>query len=115
MTMSQGFDPDRDEHILTTLLDVNSILSGTPNLRSALRRVLESIGRHGILRSTVTLLNAESGQLHVEASHGGAGATGETQRARYRIGEGITGRVVESCKPVIVPQVSKEPLFLNRM
>jgi Nif-specific regulatory protein len=110
--MSQGFDPQRDEQVLTTLLDVNSILSGTPNLRSGLRRVLESLGRHGIIRSSVTLLNAESGQLHVEASHGIAGDS--HRAARFRIGEGVTGRVVESCKPVIVPQVSKEPLFLNR-
>src|SRR5947207_15764368 len=109
--MSQCFDPSRDEQVLTTLLDVNSILSGTPNLRSGLRRVLESLGRHGIVRSSVTLLNAETGQLHGEAAHG---VSNDAQRARYRIGEGITGRVVESCKPVVVPQISKEPLFLNK-
>ena len=36
------------------------------------------------------------------------------ERARYRLGEGITGRVVESGKPIVVPQVSREPLFLDR-
>src|SRR4051794_34946774 len=75
--MPQAFDPSRDDQVLTTLLDINQILSGTPNLRSALRRVLESLGRHGIARSSVTLLNAESGQLHVEASHG---ISGDAQR-----------------------------------
>ena len=34
--------------------------------------------------------------------------------ARYRLGEGITGRVVESGKAIVVPRVSREPLFLNR-
>ena len=33
---------------------------------------------------------------------------------RYLIGEGVTGRVVETGKPVVVPQVSREPMFLNR-
>ena len=37
-----------------------------------------------------------------------------TGRIRYRLGEGITGRVVQSGKPVVVPQASREPLFLDR-
>jgi Nif-specific regulatory protein len=36
------------------------------------------------------------------------------RRARYRVGEGITGRVVQSGKPIVVPRVSQEPLFLDR-
>src|SRR6195256_6306742 len=40
---------------------------------------------------------------------------GEAARSiRYRLGEGITGKVVESGKPIVVPQVSREPMFLNR-
>ena len=41
-------------------------------------------------------------------------AAAQARKARYRLGEGITGRVVASGKPVVVPQVSREPLFLNR-
>jgi hypothetical protein len=33
---------------------------------------------------------------------------------RYRVGEGITGQVVESGKPIVVPRVSREPALLNR-
>jgi Nif-specific regulatory protein len=33
---------------------------------------------------------------------------------RYRLGEGITGQVVQSGKPIVVPRVSREPAFLNR-
>ena len=42
------------------------------------------------------------------------GLSADGQRVRYRIGEGVTGRVVETGKPVVVPQVSQEPMFLNR-
>src|SRR3990172_7695373 len=38
----------------------------------------------------------------------------ERSRGIYRIGEGITGKVVESGEPIIVPDIGKEPLFLNR-
>ena len=36
------------------------------------------------------------------------------ERARYRSGEGVTGRVLKSGKPVVVPKVSQEPLYLDR-
>jgi Nif-specific regulatory protein len=39
---------------------------------------------------------------------------GERQRGRYKVDEGVTGKVVASGRPIIVPQVSKEPLFLYR-
>ncbi len=41
----------------------------------------------------------------------------ETPEARitYRRGEGLTGRIAETGKPIVSPQVSKEPLFLNRL
>src|SRR5204862_3653197 len=88
------------------------ILTTSPNLRSALRRVLETLARqYGMIRSSVTLLSPDGTQLNTEALHG---FSSDGQRARYRVGEGVTGRVVESCKPVVIPQVSKEPAFLNR-
>ena len=36
------------------------------------------------------------------------------RNARYRLGEGIVGRVAQSGRTVVVPQVSREPLFLDR-
>jgi len=85
-------------------------LSGTLNLKSALHRVLEILAKHhGAVRSMVTFL-AEDGELTVEASDG----LEEPQTVRYRIGEGITGRVVASSKPVVVPRVSREPELVHR-
>ncbi|HEV8130129.1 MAG TPA: sigma 54-interacting transcriptional regulator [Acidobacteriota bacterium] len=97
---------------LTTLLEVSQSLSGTLNLRAGLHRVLEILERHhGVIRSAVTLLHEESSELGIEASNG---LSADGQRARYHLGEGITGRVVQSGKPIVVPQVSREPMFLNR-
>jgi Nif-specific regulatory protein len=96
---------------LATLLELSQALSGTLNLKHSLHRALEILEqRHGMFRSVVTLMNNDS-ELYIEASNG---ITADGQRARYKLGEGITGRVVESGKPVIVPQVSREPLLLNR-
>jgi Nif-specific regulatory protein len=100
----------RESRRLSTLLEVSQALSGTLNLRSSLHRVLEILAKyHGTVRSMVTLLHEN--ELRVEASDGlDASAHG----VRYRLGEGIIGRVVESGKPIVVPRVSKEPVFLNR-
>src|SRR5580704_19028859 len=100
----------RETRRLATLLDVSQALSGTLNLKSALHRVLEILAKHhGAVRSLVTFL-AEDGELTVEASDG----LEEPQTIRYRIGEGITGRVVASSKPVVVPRVSREPELVHR-
>ncbi|HEY7284791.1 MAG TPA: sigma 54-interacting transcriptional regulator [Vicinamibacterales bacterium] len=100
----------REVRRLSTLLDASQAMSGTLNLKSALHRVLEILARHhGAVRGIVSLLH-DDGSLRVEASDG----LGDASRVRYQMGEGITGRVVESGKPVVVPRVSREPAFLHR-
>src|SRR5471032_3170342 len=85
---------------LSSLLEVSQALSGTLNLKSALHRVLEILAKHhGYVRSMVTLLR-ENGELHVEASDG---LETPAHSVKYRIGEGIIGKVVESAKPIVVP------------
>lgn len=97
---------------LNALLEVSQAVSGTLNLKAALHRVLEILEEHhNVIRSSITVISEETGELHIEASNG---LSAEGQRARYLLGEGITGRVVESGKPIVVPQVSREPMFLNR-
>src|ERR687883_1199841 len=97
---------------LSTLLEVSQALSGTLNLKAALHRVLEILEQqHSMIRSAVMLLHEDGDELTIEAANG---ITADGQRQRYRVGEGIVGRVVESGKPIVVPQVSREPLFLHR-
>ena len=98
---------------LSDLLEVSRTLGSTLNLKAALSRVLEILEEnHGTLSGCIMLLDATTGDLAIEAASGVDWQT--ARRARYRIGEGITGRVVQTGKPVVVPRVSHEPLFLNR-
>ena len=83
----------REARRLSTLLEVSQALSGTLNLKSSLHRVLEILARHhGAVRGLVSIVHAD-GELRVEASDGIADGP---RAVSYRIGEGITGRVVES-------------------
>ena len=99
---------------LATFLEVGQTLAGNFKLKDAMSRVLETLGRHhGAARSFVMLLDQDTGELRIVASHGLD--DGEARRIKYRAGEGITGRVFQSGKPVVVPQISREPLFLDRL
>src|SRR6478735_961758 len=101
----------RESRRLSTLLEISHALSGTLNLRSALHRTLEILAKHhGTVRSLIVFLH-DNRELQVEASDG---LDAPSHAVRYRLGEGIVGRVVESSRPIVVPRVSKEPEFLNR-
>lgn len=97
---------------LKTLEQIGQVLSESANLKESLHRVLEMLERrHAFVRSAITLLQEDLKELHIEAA---SGLSESGRRARYHLGEGITGRVVQSGKPIVVPQISREPLFLNR-
>jgi Nif-specific regulatory protein len=97
---------------ITTLTEISQALSGALSLRSALGRVLEILSRqYGVSRGAVTLVDS-AGHLHVQAAHG---VSLDRAGSRYGLAEGVTARVVESGKPVIVPQVSREPMLRDRL
>src|SRR4029453_1367007 len=97
---------------LATLVEVSQTLASTLNLEAALHRVLEILEHHhSMIPSMVTLLHEDSSELAIAVANG---LSADGMQAGYNVGEGITGRVVESGKPIIVPQVSHEPMFLNR-
>ncbi|MGH9342032.1 MAG: sigma-54 interaction domain-containing protein [Acidobacteriota bacterium] len=111
-TPISNFSEAQEIQKLTTLLEISQALSSTLNLKTSFHRVLEILENHlRVVRGVITLLKQDSGELYIEASNG---LDPQGRKARYRVGEGITGRVVESGKPVVVPQISREPSFLNR-
>jgi Nif-specific regulatory protein len=98
---------------LSDLLEMSQTLGSSLNLKSGMSRVLEIlVEHHGVVSATIAALDGVAGELAIEAA---AGLHWQAaRRARYRVGEGITGRVVQSGKPIVVPRVSHEPMFLNR-
>jgi len=60
----------------------------------------------------VFLPNDDESSLEMVAS---VGYRKNVAKKRYKIGEGLTGRIAETGKPIVVPKVSKEPLYLNLM
>ncbi len=99
---------------LSTLLEVSQTLGGTLNLKSAFTRVLDILeAHHSMRRGSILLLEEGTSELRAEA-WGGAGDH-RIARKVHRTGEGIVGRVVQTGKPVVVPQVSHEPSLREEM
>jgi Nif-specific regulatory protein len=98
---------------LETLYKVSQLLaSGTPQ-QQTLAEVLNILDRElGLNRGTITLLAPDGDEIRIEAAHNLSEE--QSRRITYRIGEGVTGKVMQTGKPMIVPKVSQEPLFLNR-
>jgi Nif-specific regulatory protein len=83
------------------------------DLRDVVGPVLEAMaGYLGLLRGAITLLNRDTGEIFTEAAHGLSAK--QRERGRYQLGEGITGKVVQTGKPMVVARVSDEPGFLDR-
>lgn len=92
---------------------IGDALSSSLDLRTTLKEIFQILAeRMGMGRGTLTLLNPRTGELAIEIAHGLSFE--EQRRGRYKLGEGITGRVVESGQPMVVPRIGEEPLFLDR-
>jgi Nif-specific regulatory protein len=98
---------------LSLLFEINQILDKSLDLHDVIDPVLAAIASEMVMdRATLTLVNPETGELVIDAAHGLSKS--QLKRGRYKVGEGVTGQVVESGRPAIVPLVSKDPAFLDR-
>jgi len=101
--MTHMQEPNRKLLIYTTL-----------DLRKALYKVLDLMSEHlGMNRGSIALLNRDTSEIHIEVAHGIS--ISERTKGRYKLGEGVTGRVIETGRPMAVPKIDDEPLFLDRM
>lgn len=98
---------------LSALLAICQAIDTALNLESALDGVLGIMSRQlSMQRATVTLYDPETGQLSINASYGLSSE--EKQRGVYRLNEGVTGRIFQTGEPYCVPDINKEPLFLDK-
>lgn len=97
---------------LSILIEINEAVSRTMDLHDSLLATLKILQRsYNIKSGAVFLMNPDGQHLNMAASVGYSNGAKTT----YNLGEGLTGQIAKTGKAIIVPQVSKEPLFLNRL
>ncbi|MBR0056815.1 MAG: sigma 54-interacting transcriptional regulator [Kiritimatiellae bacterium] len=97
---------------IAVLQSISTEIVRERNVKRLLDGIIEILDREmGMLRGTFALL--EGDELRIEASARQLNAE-ERALGRYRIGEGVTGRVARTGRAEVVPDVRKDPRFLNR-
>jgi len=95
------------------LFDISQRLIQTRQLKDDLPTILRMIVEYlKAERSFLSIFNRENSQIHIEAAYGLSSA--QQARGKYNLGEGITGKVVEMARPVVIEKISKSSLFLNK-
>ncbi|HJX35082.1 MAG TPA: sigma 54-interacting transcriptional regulator, partial [Desulfatiglandales bacterium] len=103
--------PKPDE--MECLYEIAKAMHGTLDLRKVLYKVLDLLAEHlGMNRGSISILNPETSEIHIEVAHGIS--TDAKRKGRYKLGEGVTGRVIETGRPMAIPRLTDEPLFLDR-
>ncbi|MBN2685938.1 MAG: sigma 54-interacting transcriptional regulator [Pontiellaceae bacterium] len=104
----------RHIHELETLAKIARILSRKSNQEEVFLEIIDVLEhKHDIQRITIMLLTIDGRELRVEAVKDQT--VQQAEGIAYRRGEGITGEVLESGLPRIVPLVAEEPKFKGRL
>ena len=102
-------DKDRFLH----LYEITKALYSSMDIKSCLHEILRYLSEQmGMKRGFITILDRESGEIHIEVAYGLSDE--EIKRGRYKIGEGVTGKVIEEGEAIVLENVGKTPLFLDK-
>jgi DNA-binding protein Fis len=103
----------RELEELSLLFEISQTLDKSLDLRDVVGPLLRAMAsKMGMMRGTLTLLNRETEEIVIEEAYGLSES--QRERGKYKLGEGITGKVIQTGKPAVIPRISEEPLFLNR-
>jgi Nif-specific regulatory protein len=100
-------------NLLPLLREMSQLVMVSEDLQSILAVLLQLMRRHmKVVRGMVSLYESDSGRIFIHDSFGLTDE--EVAKGVYHLGEGITGRVVQSCRAIVVPRIADEPMFLDR-
>ena len=98
---------------VTLFYEISQTLNEHLDLKKALYKVLDTLSSSMEMdRGTVSILNPLRNEISIEVAHSLSPST--IQRVKYKLGEGITGKVIQTGKAVTIPKISEEPDFLDR-
>ncbi len=96
---------------LKTLYEISNILSSSLELSSTLRGVLRVISEYLNFNKCSVSLKID-GKIIMLAAYGIT--KDELKKGVFNMGEGVIGKVVKHGIPIIIPNISNDPIFLNK-
>jgi Nif-specific regulatory protein len=97
---------------LEVLHDLAKILATTVDLREQLEKVLNELSSGtGMNRAMISILDRDTGMAILDVAHG---VEIDGLDVTYMPGEGITGQVAQTGKPMVITNLGKDKHFLDR-
>ena len=97
---------------ITLLYEISKVLNKHLDLKKSLYSVLDILSTSmNMVRGTIAILDLFSNEISIAVAHGISRSAME--KGKYRLGEGITGQVIETGQAVAIPKISEEPLFFE--
>ncbi|MCP4748850.1 MAG: nif-specific transcriptional activator NifA [Desulfobacteraceae bacterium] len=98
---------------VTLFYEISQSLNQHLELKKSLYHVLDILANSlNMVRGTISILNPLRDEISIEVAHSLSQST--IERVKYKLGEGVTGRVIQTGKALTIPKISEEPLFLDR-
>ncbi len=97
---------------LRALHEIARVLARSDELKDQLQQTLDIMSTWlGMERGAVSILDLQTGEAWLDVARG---VDFETGRISYQPGEGITGKVAQTGRPMAVANLGNETLFLDR-
>lgn len=98
---------------LKALFEVSKVLTSSFDIEKNLYSVLEILSKElDMRRGSIFIFDKKTEEIKIVVAYGLTSE--EINRGRYRIGEGIVGKVMNTGMPMFIPDIEKEPQFLNK-
>lgn len=97
---------------LQALYEIARVLASMDDLKEQLGLVLAIMSKNlGMDRGMISILDLQTGQAWLDVAHD---LDVRSRSISYRLGEGITGKVAQTGRPMAISDLEHEPLFLDR-
>jgi Nif-specific regulatory protein len=102
------------QHIdyLGLISQIADLMKNLDSPETLIEQVLKFLQEFGFLYAAVKISDPSTNEIIIRFSSGLSES--EIQRGRYKIGEGITGSVIQNNKPVIIRNIATDSTFLNK-
>ena len=103
----------RELQEIAVLHEISQVFSSSLGLKELVHKTFEILEmKLGMTHGTFRLFNPATNDITTEVAYG---MTEEAKRrGKYKLGEGVTGKVIEEGEPKIIPRIDEDPLFLNK-
>jgi len=111
--VSKDIDVQLSFNGLTALYRIARLLNSGNTMEGVMESVLEILENNaGMKRGMISIVNPDNSEVRVDIAKGISESS--KLRGKYRMGEGITGKVVATGRPIAIPKLHNEPTFLDK-